>query len=218
MLGREHPRALPDHARAGRRGDRLRARACRTWSSTRTSCSLIFLPPLLYGAAFFTSLRDLRRNARPIALLAIGVVLATMGAVAVVAHEVIGLGWPEAFVLGAIVSPTDAVAPAEILRRLGRAAAAADVIEGESLTNDGRRWSLYKVAVAAVVTGTFSFCGRRPASSSPTALGGIAIGLAVGWLITEVRRRMDDPPTEITISLLPATPPTCPPRSWASPA
>src|SRR5215211_6678614 len=62
---------------------------------------LIFLPPLLYGAAFFTSLRDLRANARPIALLSIGMVIVTMGAVAVVAHEAIGLGWGEAFVIGA---------------------------------------------------------------------------------------------------------------------
>jgi NhaP-type Na+/H+ or K+/H+ antiporter len=79
---------------------------------------LIFLPPLLYGAAFFTSLRDLRRNARPIALLAIPLVAVTMAAVAVVAHEVIGLAWGPAFVLGAIVSPTDAVAPSEIMRRV----------------------------------------------------------------------------------------------------
>jgi NhaP-type Na+/H+ or K+/H+ antiporter len=72
---------------------------------------LIFLPPLLYGAAFFTSLRDLRRNWRPIALLSIPLVFVTMCGVAVLGHEVIGLGWGEAFVLGAIVSPTDAVAP-----------------------------------------------------------------------------------------------------------
>ena len=87
---------------------------------------LIFLPPLLYGAAFFTSLRDLRRNARPIALLSIGVVAVTMVAVAVVAHDVIGLGWPEAFVLGAIVSPTDAVAPGRDHAPDRGAAAAAD--------------------------------------------------------------------------------------------
>lgn len=80
---------------------------------------LISLPPLLYAAAFFSNLRELRNNARPIGLLAIGLVIATMLAVAAVAHAVIGLDWPVAFVLGAIVSPTDAVAPATILRRLG---------------------------------------------------------------------------------------------------
>ena len=106
---------------------------------------LIFLPPLLYGAAFFTSLRDLRRNARPIALLSIGVVAVTMVAVAVVAHEVIGLGWAEAFVLGAIVSPTDAVAPAEIMRRIGAPRRLLTVIEGENLTNDWTALVLYSV-------------------------------------------------------------------------
>jgi Na+/H+ antiporter len=162
---------------------------------------LIFLPPLLYGAAFFTDLRDLRRNARPIALLAIPLVLVTMGAVAVVAHGTIGLGWPEAFVLGAIVSPTDAVAPAEILRRLNAPRRLLIVIEGESLTNDGTALVLYKVAVAAVVTGSFSFwdAGLRFVANG---LGGLAIGLAAGWLIKQVRARIDDPPTEITISLL----------------
>ena len=117
---------------------------------------LLFLPPLLYGAAFFTSLRDLRANARPIALLSIGVVLATMFAVAAVAHAVIGLGWAESFVLGAIVSPTDAVAPAEIMRRLGAPRRLLTIVEGENLTNDWTALVLYSVAVAAVVSGTFS--------------------------------------------------------------
>jgi monovalent cation/hydrogen antiporter len=162
---------------------------------------LIFLPPLLYGAAFFTSLRDLRRNARPILLLAIPLVVVTMCAVAVVAHEVIGLGWAEAFVLGAIVSPTDAVAPAEILRRLNAPRRMLVVIEGESLTNDGTALVLYKVAVAAVVTSSFSFW-EASLKFVANGLGGIAIGLAVGWLIKELRSRLDDPPTEITISLL----------------
>ena len=162
---------------------------------------LIFLPPLLYGAAFFTSLSDLRANARPIALLAIPLVLATMCAVAVVAHVVIGLDWPVAFLLGAVVSPTDAVAPAATLRQLGVPRRVLAIIEGESLTNDWTALVLYRIAVAAVVTGTFSLweAGLRLVLSG---LGGLAVGLAVGWLVREVRRRVDDPPTEITISLL----------------
>ena len=162
---------------------------------------LIFLPPLLYGAAFFTSLRDLRRNARPIALLSIGVVLATMGAVAVVAHHLIGLGWAESFVLGAIVSPTDAVAPAEIMRRLGAPRRLLTIVEGENLTNDWTALVLYRVAVAAVVTGSFSL----PEASLRfvlSGLGGLAVGLVAGRVIREVRARLDDPPTEITISIL----------------
>jgi monovalent cation/hydrogen antiporter len=162
---------------------------------------LIFLPPLLYGAAFFTSLRDLRRNARPIALLSIGVVVVTMVAVAVVAHEAIGLGWAESFVLGAIVSPTDAVAPAEILRRLGAPHRLLTVIEGENLTNDWTALVLYRIAVAAVVSGSFSLweAGLKFVWSG---LGGLLVGLAAGIVIREVRRRVDDPPTEFTISLL----------------
>jgi monovalent cation/hydrogen antiporter len=162
---------------------------------------LIFLPPLLYGAAFFTSLRDLRKNARPIALLSIGVVFVTMGAVALVAHAVIGLGWAESFVLGAIVSPTDAVAPAEIMRRLGAPRRLLTVVEGENLTNDWTALVLYKFAVAAVVTGSFSLA-EASMSFVVNGVGGVLIGLAVGWLIREVRSRVDDPPTEITISIL----------------
>jgi CPA1 family monovalent cation:H+ antiporter len=162
---------------------------------------LIFLPPLLYGAAFFTSLRDLRAKARPIALLSIGVVFVTMFAVAAVAHAVIGLGWAESFVLGAIVSPTDAVAPAEIMRRLGAPRRLLTVVEGENLTNDWTALALYSVAVAAVVTGTFSL-GEASVRFVLSGLGGLAVGLAAGVLIRFVRSRIDDPPTEITISLL----------------
>jgi Na+/H+ antiporter len=162
---------------------------------------LIFLPPLLYGAAFFTSLRDLRRNARPIALLAIPLVGVTMVAVAVVAHEVIGLGWGESFVLGAIVSPTDAVAPAEIMRRIGAPRRLLTVVEGENLTNDWTALVLYRFAVAAVVTGSFSLV-EATGKFVLTGVGGVAIGLAAGWVIREVRSRIDDPPTEITISIL----------------
>jgi Na+/H+ antiporter len=162
---------------------------------------LIFLPPLLYGAAFFTSLRDLRRNARPIALLAIGVVLVTMLAVAFVAHHAIGLGWAEAFVLGAVVSPTDAVAPTEILRRIGAPHRMLTVIEGENLTNDWTALVLYRFAVAAVVSGSFSLA-EAGLKFVWSGVGGLLVGLIAGFIIREVRRRVDDPPTEFTISLL----------------
>jgi monovalent cation/hydrogen antiporter len=162
---------------------------------------LIFLPPLLYGAAFFASLRDLRAKARPIALLSIGVVFVTMFAVAAAAHAVIGLGWAESFVLGAIVSPTDAVAPAEIMRRLGAPRRLLTVVEGENLTNDWTALALYSVAVAAVVTGTFSL-GEASMRFVLSGVGGLAVGLAAGVLIRFVRSRIDDPPIEITISLL----------------
>ena len=162
---------------------------------------LIFLPPLLYGASFFTSVRDLRRNAKPIAELSIPLVLVTMAAVALVAHEVIGLDWGPAFVLGAIVSPTDAVAPAEIMRRIGAPRRLITIVEGENLTNDWTALVLYRFAIAAVVTGSFSLWEAIPKFVA-TGVGGVAIGLVAGRIIREVRSRIDDPPTEITISLL----------------
>ena len=162
---------------------------------------LIFLPPLLYGAAFFTSVRDLRRNAKPIALLSIPLVLVTMAAVAVVAHEVVGLDWGPAFVLGAIVSPTDAVAPAEIMRRIGAPRRLITIVEGENLTNDWTALVLYRFAITAVVTGSFSAWEAIPKFIG-TGVGGVAVGLLAGRVIREVRSRIDDPPTEITISIL----------------
>jgi monovalent cation/hydrogen antiporter len=160
------------------------------------------LPPLLYGAAFFTSLRDLRANVRSIGLLAIGLVVMTTVGVAVVAHAFVdGLSWPAAFVLGAIVSPTDPIAATAIARRLGVPRKLVMIVEGESLVNDGTGLVLYRVAVAAVVAGSFSamYTGGLFLVS---ALGGVAVGLAVGWIVYQVRRRLDNPPAEITISLL----------------
>ena len=160
------------------------------------------LPPLLYGAAFFTSLRDLRASARPIGLLAVGLVVMTTVGVAIVAHAVVdGLTWPSAFVLGAIVSPTDPIAATAIARRLGVPRKLVTIVEGESLVNDGTGLVLYRVAVAAVVTGSFSafYTGGIFVVS---AFGGVAVGLTVGWIVRQARRRLDNPPAEITISLL----------------
>jgi CPA1 family monovalent cation:H+ antiporter len=162
---------------------------------------VILLPPLLYGAAFFTSLRDLRTNVRPIGLLAVGLVLATTVAVAVVAHWVVDLPWAAAFTLGAIVSPTDPIAATAVARRLGVPRRIVAIIEGESLVNDATALVAYRVALAAVVSGTFSLwaAGLRFVLG---AVGGILCGLAVGWLVRQVRRRLDNPPVEITISLM----------------
>jgi CPA1 family monovalent cation:H+ antiporter len=165
---------------------------------------VLFLPPLLYSAAFFADLRDLRANLRPISLLSIGLVLATMSAVAVVGHEVIeGITWPAAFTLGAIVSPTDPVAATAIMRRVGAPRRVIAVVEGESLVNDGTALVAYKVAVAAVVGGSFSALDAG-FDFVLAAGGGIAIGLAVGWVVAWVRKPLDDPPIEITISIFTA--------------
>ena len=162
---------------------------------------LIFLPPLLYAAAFFSSLRDLRANVGAISLLSFGLVIVTTVGVAAIAHYAIGLRWPVAFVLGAVVSPTDAVAPATIVRRLGVPRRIVTVIEGENLTNDWTALVVYRFAVAAVVTGAFSL-PRAGLEFLASGLGGLAIGLAVGWLVAQARRRIDDPPTEMAFSLL----------------
>ena len=126
-----------------------------------------------------------------------------MAAVAVIGHEAIGLSWPMAFALGAMVSPTDPVAATAIMRRLGAPRRIVNVVEGESLVNDATALVAYKVAVAAAVGGSFSVvdAGFEFVAS---ALGGIAVGLVVGYVVAEIRRRLDDTPTELTISLLTA--------------
>ena len=160
------------------------------------------LPPLLYGAAFFTSLRDLRENAFAITLLAIGLVLCTMVIVAVVAHELIpGLGWGSAFVLGAVVSPTDPTAATAIAERLGLPRRLVALIEGESLVNDGTALVAYKFAVVAVVSGSFSFADAA-GSFALSVIGGIGVGLGVGLVVRHIRRKIKDPALAITLSLM----------------
>ena len=159
------------------------------------------LPPLLYSAAFFTSLRDLRSNLRPISLLAVGLVGATMTGVAAVAHGWLGLAWAPAFALGAIVSPTDALAVTEIAGRVGLPRRIIAILEGESLVNDGTALVLYKAAVGAAVGVSFSLLHVGTHLVLNIA-GGIAIGLVVGFLIRQVRKRTDDPPIEVAIAVL----------------
>ena len=160
------------------------------------------LPPLLYSAAFFTGLRDLRHNLRPISLLAIGLVIATTCGVALVAHTAVPqLSWGGAFTLGAILSPTDSLAATEVLGRLNLPRRVVSILEGESLVNDGMALVLYKFAVAAALTGAFSFwhaAWRLPVD----VVGGIGVGLAVAYVVRQVRKRVDDTPTEVAIALL----------------
>jgi CPA1 family monovalent cation:H+ antiporter len=162
---------------------------------------IVILPPLLYAAAYFTPLRELRRNVREISALAVGLVLATMVGVAVVAHLALGFDWAPAFVLGAIVSPTDPVTATAIARRLGVPGRIVTIVEGESLINDGTALVAYKFAVAAVVTGTFNLL-EAGGEFVVVVLGGIAVGIAAGAAIAFIRRRIDAPPVEITIALL----------------
>jgi monovalent cation/hydrogen antiporter len=162
---------------------------------------VVFLPILLYGAAFFANLGDIRANLRGITMVSIGLVLATMAAVALVAHELIGIPWAAAFALGAVVSPTDPLAAGLIMRRLDVPRRLVSAVEGEGMFNDASALVAYRVAVGAVVAGTFSL-GHATLALVADAAGGIGIGLAVGWVTAEIRKRTTDPQLSVTISLL----------------
>jgi Na+/H+ antiporter len=163
---------------------------------------LLFLPPLLYVSAIFTSWRDFRANLRPIGLLAVGLVLATTCVVAAVTRWTTGLPWAAAFVLGAIVSPTDAIAATAVAQRLGVPRRIVTVLEGESLVNDATGIVAYRIAVVAVMTGAFSLW-QAGLQFVIGAVGGVAVGLAVGWAILWARRHVsENPSVQNTISLL----------------
>jgi Na+/H+ antiporter len=159
---------------------------------------LIFLPPILYSAAWTTSWYEFKTAKRPITLLAIGCVIFTTCAVAWVAHTFIpGLGWPEAFVLGAIISPPDAVAATASIKGLSVPRRVVTVLEGESLVNDATGLIAYRYAVAAVVTGTFSLW-EAGYKFILVAAGGIALGLLMGWIFKWIHRITPDNPTTDT--------------------
>jgi len=162
---------------------------------------LFFLPPLLFPAALFTSWRDFRANLRPISLLAVGLVLFTTVAVAFLAHYFMGLPLAAGFVLGAIVSPPDAIAATAIAERLRIPRRIVTILEGESLLNDATALVAYRFAVLALATGSFSLA-RASGQFFIVGIGGIVIGLAAGWLAEQFHRRVEDPPIEITVSLL----------------
>jgi CPA1 family monovalent cation:H+ antiporter len=163
---------------------------------------LIFLPPILWSAAYFTSLRDFVANFRPIAMLAVGLVLATSAAVAVVARQIIpGLSWPVAFALGAIVSPPDAVATTAIARRLGLPHRLVTILEGESLVNDAIALVLYRAAVAAAVSGAFAV-NEIAAQFVLASVGGLAVGLVVGVVTRWALRFTSDSLADIAVTLV----------------
>lgn len=162
---------------------------------------LLVLPPLIYFAGVSMSWREFRFNLRPIGLMAIGCVAFTTAAVACVAHWLLGLPWAVGFVLGAIISPPDVVAPLAIARRLGLPRRLCVILEGEGLVNDATALILYRFAIAAVGTGTFSL-GPALGSFAAIALGEIAYGFAVGWLMLRIRQAARDPRVEVTLSLV----------------
>ncbi len=163
---------------------------------------LLFLPPLLYIAAFDTAIRDIRAKLQWILSLAIGLALATTIAVAYVAHWLMPeIGWPAAFALGAIVSPSDPVAAEAVFRRLSVPRRIVTLLAGESLFNDATAIVAYQAAIAAMATATFSLTNAG-LSFLIVGIGGILVGFAISTLIVQLRSRLNDTPVEITVSLL----------------
>jgi CPA1 family monovalent cation:H+ antiporter len=162
---------------------------------------VLFLPPLVYAPAFYSSTAELRANARPIVELATGLVLLTCAAVALVAHLVAGLPWAVSIVLGAILGPTDPVAATSVARRIGAPERLVTILEGESLVNDGTAITIYALAVDAATHGSFSALAGV-GSFALHVVGGAAIGLGVAWVLLHVRRLVDDPGAELALSLL----------------
>jgi monovalent cation/hydrogen antiporter len=161
----------------------------------------LFLPPLIYPAAVYTSWREFRTNLRPILLLAIGLVLLTMTAIAYLFHYLAGLPLAVGFVFGAIISPPDAVAALSVTHNLRVPRKIIAILEGESLVNDATSFISFRFAVAAVMTGEFSLA-HATLQFFFVAAGGICVGLAIGWLATQVQKRLDDPPVQTMFSLL----------------
>lgn len=163
---------------------------------------LLFLPPILWAAAFFTSVREFKQNLRPIGLLAFGLVLTTTVIVAVVARWLMpGLGWAPAFALGAIVSPPDAVAATAIGRRLAIPRRVVAILEGESLVNDASALVIYRAAIAATLTGAFALSAALM-DFVYAGVVGVLLGFVVAWLVRKAMALTHDTFVEIALTLL----------------
>jgi len=162
---------------------------------------LIVLPPIVYSSAVAMSWREFRFNLRPISLLAVGCVLFTSAAAAAVTHWLLGFSWPVGFVLGAIVSPPDPVAPLSIARRMQLPRRLLVILEGEGLANDASALIVYRFAVAAVSVSAFSF-GRAAGLFAAILCGEVLWGIGVGWVMLRLRHWVRDPRIEVALSIL----------------
>ncbi len=162
---------------------------------------LLVLPLVVYWSAVAMSWREFRFNLRPISMLAVGCVIFTTVAAASAAHWLLGLAWAPGFVLGAIISPPDALAPLSIARRLQLPRRILVILEGEGLANDATALILYRFAVVAVSLGAFSL-GRAAGLFCVIVAGEVLWGIGVGWAMLRLRRWAADPPVEITLSVL----------------
>src|SRR6478609_4674021 len=162
---------------------------------------LVLLPPLIYSAGVAMSWREFHFNLRLVTLLAFGCVVFSTCAVAIALHYLLGWQWGVAFALGAIVAPPDVVAPLAIARRLGLPRRILVILEGEGLANDATALILYRFAVVAVTTGSFSLT-RAGGTFCIIVLGEIFFGIGVGWLSLRLRQWARNPRVEITLSLM----------------
>lgn len=163
---------------------------------------LLLLPPILFAAGYSTPIRDLKTNLRPIALLAVGLVLFTTLVVGAATYLLIPqMGLAAAFALGAIVAPPDAAASTSIFRRIGAPPRMVTILEGESLVNDAAALIAYRFAVAAALTGVFSLAHASLAFVY-AGFAGVLVGAVVGVLVTAAWRRTSDPTLEIMVSLM----------------
>lgn len=162
---------------------------------------LIVLPPIIYTSAVSMSWPEFCYNLRPISLLAVGAVVFTTAATAATAHWLLGLSWPVGFLLGAIVSPPDAVAPLAIAHRLQIPRRIIVILEGEGLANDATALILYRFAIVAVSVGSFSFV-QALSTFALIVVGEILWGIGVGWLMLRLRRWVGVPQIELTLALI----------------
>src|SRR4051812_27954647 len=163
---------------------------------------VIFLPPLIFAAAWQTPVHDLRRNLRPVLLLSVGLVVFTALVVGAVLQWLVpGLPLAAAIGFGAIVAPTDAVAATSVLRRMAVPRRVVLILESESLLNDATALTLYRAAIAAVAAGGFVL-SDTVVTFGVAAVGGVVFGLLVAVIIARLWARLFDPPVEVTLSLL----------------
>ncbi|MDA3919773.1 MAG: sodium:proton antiporter [Salinisphaera sp.] len=161
----------------------------------------VFLPPLLTTAAYGLPLEAFRRQLLPIGLLAVGLVVATIGVAAVVGHALAGLPWAAAILLGAILAPPDPVAATAVAGKTGLSQRLVVILEGEGLVNDAVAIVVYSITLEALVLGHFNASGALWSLMREAPLG-VAVGWAAGWCAGAIRRRADSVPLEIGISLV----------------
>ncbi len=161
---------------------------------------VVFLPPILYPAAFTLAFHDVRTDGRPIGVLAFGLVLATVGAIGATVHILAGIPWSAAFVLGAVMAATDPVAASAVIRSSGAPGRLATILEGESLINDGTSLTALRIAIVAV-GGSFGFASAL-GDFVLIAFGGAAVGAVLGWLTAQLRRRLNELELETAITVL----------------